>query len=194
MNNNSELVFMQRYGAGEVTGRETAVLVTRICRSTGVADYTDLHAGTFSKAVGTIGGFVAGDKALITFLRFNAPTYLFTKSQPLAVVAATQTALDLVEQADEQREQLWRNSHRLQSGLIECGFDVGQTASPITPVQFEGAEALMYANELRETHCIWAATVLDPAVELGTSLLRLIPTARYTADDIDDPIECMRSI
>ena len=107
----------------------------------GVAEHIDLHAGTFSKAVGTIGGFVAGNATLIKFLRFSAPTYLFTKSMPLVVVAATQTALDLVERADEQREHLWKNAHRLQAGLTACGFDIGQTVSPITPVQFQGTEA-----------------------------------------------------
>ena len=112
----------------------------------GVAEHIDVQAGTFSKAIGTIGGFVAGNATLITFLRFNAPTYLFTKSMPLAVVVATQAALDLVERADEQREHLWRNAHRLQAGLTGCGFDIGQTASPITPVQFEGTEALSCAR------------------------------------------------
>lgn len=159
-----------------------------------VADQIDLHAGTFSKAVGTMGGFVAGNESLVTFLRFNAPTYLFTKAMPLAVVAATITALELVEQADEQREELWRNTRRLQMGLRDCGFDIGNTESPITPIQFEGTEALVYAKELRETHCIWAAPVLYPAVEFGTSILRLIPTACHKSDDIDDLLECIASI
>ncbi len=157
----------------------------------GVEQHVDLHAGTFSKACGTMGGFVAGNETIIKFLRFNAPTYLFTKSPPLAVVAATIVALDLVQQADEARQQLWKNAWRLQDALVSRGFDIGRTASPITPVRYRGAEALAVAGELRQTHHIWAAPVIFPAVELGTSVLRLTPTARHTADDIDDLVESL---
>jgi len=164
-----------------------------VAAAQGVEEQVDLHAGTFSKSCGTTGGFVAGNETIIKFLRFNAPTYLFTKSPPLAVVAATIVALDLVQQADEARKQLWRNARRLQTGLVNCGFDIGRTESPITPVRYRGTEALAVAGELRQIHRIWAAPVIFPVVEMGTSVLRLIPTARHTAEDIDELIESIQS-
>ena len=151
----------------------------------------DLHLGTFSKAVGTLGGFAAGERRVIDFLRFSAPTLLFTKSLPLAVVAATSKALQLLQAADAQRERLWNNARRLQKELVARGFDIGTTESPITPVQFAGAEALRIARELRRSHHIWASPVLFPAVELGKSIIRLTPTALHEDEHVDQVIDSL---
>jgi glycine C-acetyltransferase len=137
---------------------------------------------------------VAGSRPLVEFLRFCAPTFLFTKSLPLAVVAATQESLDLLVQGDDLREMLHRNTRRLQEGLQSQGFNIGTTESPITPVQFDNNDALVVAKELRDKHRIWVSPILHPAVERGRSIIRLTPTARHTADDIDLLIDALLTI
>jgi 8-amino-7-oxononanoate synthase len=159
-------------------GRGTAALL-------GVERQVDLHAGTFSKALGTYGGFVAGERTVIDYLRYNAPSLLFTKAMPLAAVAATRTSLGLLQAAEDRRERLWANCRRLQDGLKARGFDIGCTQSPITPIQFANTEALDYAHKLRTTYGIWLSPVIYPAVPLGRSILRVIPTALHTAADVD---------
>lgn len=160
----------------------------------GVEDRVDLHLGTFSKAFGTIGGFVAGKKDVVDFIRFRAPTFVFTKSTPLAVVAATQVALDLVRQGEDLRRQLWANAKRLQEGLKERGFVIGKTQSPITPIEMEGSEALRVAQALRSLYRIWVTPVVYPAIRLGRSILRVIPTALHTDEDIDYFLDSLTAV
>jgi 8-amino-7-oxononanoate synthase len=160
----------------------------------GVEPGIDLHAGTFSKALGTLGGFVAGDRTVIEYLRYNAPTLLFTKAMPLAVVAATCKSIELLQQTDDRRERLWANRQRLQDGLRAHGFQIGRTQTPITPIQFAGTEALYYAHQLRTTYGIWAAPVLYPAVPLGRSILRVIPTALHSPGEVDLLIDALTKI
>jgi len=160
----------------------------------GVEREIDLHAGTFSKALGTIGGFVAGDRTVIEYLRYNCPTFLFTKAMPLAVVAATRKSLELLQQGDARRKQLWENRARLQDGLRARGFQIGGTQTPITPIQFRGTEGLYFAYELRAVYGIWVAPVVYPAVPLGRSILRVIPTAAHTPGDVDLLIDALTRI
>ncbi len=151
----------------------------------GIEDQIDLQLGTFSKAVGTTGGFVAGARAVVDYIRYNAPTFVFTKAMSLAVAAATHKALRLLEKADAQRERLLKNTQRLRQGLTADGFCFGKPQSPITPIEFAGSDALHYAHRLRKEHGIWVAPVVYPAVSLGRSMIRVIPTARHTNEDID---------
>jgi len=160
----------------------------------GVEADIDLHAGTFSKALGTAGGFVAADWATAEYIRYNAPTFIFTKAMPLAVVAATRTSLGLLQAADSRRKRLWENRRRLQAGLVARGFQIGATQSPITPIEFHGADALYAAHELRRCYGIWAAPVIYPAVPMGRSILRVIPTAMHSDSDIDYLIEAIAKI
>jgi 7-keto-8-aminopelargonate synthetase-like enzyme len=160
----------------------------------GVEGQIDLHAGTLSKALGTCGGFVAGDWTVIAYLRYNAPTFLFTKAMPLAVVAATRKSLDLLQRGQDRRDRLWANRERLQEGLKARGFEIGCTQSPITPIRFPGTEALYYAQELRTTYGIWLSPVIYPAVPLGRSILRVIPTAMHTASDVDFLIDALTRV
>ncbi len=160
----------------------------------GVEEQVDLHLGTFSKAFGTIGGFAAGSKEVIDYVRFRAPTFVFTKSMPLAVVAATRIALQLLQQGEELRQKLWANTNRLQQGLKERGFSVGRTQSPITPIEMEGAEALRVAHALRTLYRIWVTPVVYPAIRLGRSILRVIPTALHTDEDIDHFLESLTAV
>jgi 8-amino-7-oxononanoate synthase len=185
----ARLIVDDAHGTGVCgeNGRGTAALF-------GVERHIDLHAGTFSKALGTYGGFVAGDRTVIEYLRYNAPTFIFTKAMPLAVVAATRKSLDLVEHGQDRRDQLWANRRRLQTGLKARGFDIGCTQSPITPIQFPGNEALYYAHKLRTTYGIWLAPVIYPAIPLGRSILRVIPTAMHTSGDVDFLIDALTRV
>ncbi len=137
---------------------------------------------------------MAGNRTVIEYLRFNAPSLLFTKAMPLATVAATRTSLDLLQAGKDRRERLWANCRRLQAGLKARGFDIGCTQSPITPIQFANTEALDYAHKLRTTYGIWLSPVIYPAVPLGRSILRVIPTALHTAADVDLLIESLTRV
>ncbi len=160
----------------------------------GVEDEIDLHMGTFSKAVGTIGGFVAGPKVVLDFIRYNAPTFLFTKAMPISIVGATEKAIDLLMDADDRRAKVWENTKRLQDGVRELGFSIGETQSPITPIKAKGSDALYIADELRRDYGIWAVPVIYPGVHLGTSIVRVIPTANHTEADIDHLLDALGAI
>ncbi|MCY2926003.1 MAG: pyridoxal phosphate-dependent aminotransferase family protein [Planctomycetota bacterium] len=165
-------------GVCGANGRGTAELF-------GVEDRVDLHLGTCSKALATVGGFAAGDADVLEFLQFNAPTILFTKAMPSCVAAATLEALKLVRDGNDRRKALWENARRLQDGLNQAGFNIGQTCSPITPIQGNGTDAIHMCTALYRAHAIWVSAVLYPAVALGTSILRAIPTAAHTGQDVE---------
>jgi 7-keto-8-aminopelargonate synthetase-like enzyme len=135
-----------------------------------------------------------GDATVVEYVRFHAPTYIFTKAMPLAVVEATRLALGLLQKADDQRERLWANRKRLQEGLTRRGFQIGNTQSPITPIQLPGNDALYIADKLRKIYGIWVSPVVYPAISLGRSILRVIPTAMHTDEDIDCLIEGLAAI
>ena len=160
----------------------------------GVESAVDLHCGTFSKAFGTIGGFVAGPAPIIEFMRYNAPTYVFTKAVPMVVIAATRASLELVRTGDDRRTRVWHNKKRLQEGLLARGFSIGNTDSPITPIQFQGNEALYIAHKLRSSYGIWSAPAVYPAVPMGRSILRVIPTAAHSDADVDYLLEGITGI
>jgi 8-amino-7-oxononanoate synthase len=160
----------------------------------GVHEYVDLHLGTFSKAMGTIGGFVAGDLNVIRFICASAPTFAFTKAMPLVTVVASAKALELLENAEVERTLLWTNARHLQQSLAAAGLDIGKTRSPITPIRFPGNNALVASKMLREDYGIWTCPVLHPAVPAGSSLLRLVPTARHRQEDIQQLIRGLLAI
>jgi len=176
----ARLIVDDAHGTGVCgeNGRGTAELL-------GVESRIDMHLGTCSKALATMGGFAAGDANVINFLKFNAPTALFTKAMPACIAAATLEALRILRRSHDRRKKLWHNRQLLQDGLRESGFDIGETQTPITPIRNNGADAVHLCTELYEKHNIWANAVLYPAVPIGTSILRVIPTANHTDKDIN---------
>jgi len=159
----------------------------------GVEDRIDIHAGTFSKAFGTRGGFVAADQRVVFYIRSLAPTLLFTKAASACVTATTLKSLELVRKANDRRAKLWANARQLQSMLRERGFDIGQTETPITPICFEGSTGLYAADILRRKYGVWVSAVLWPAVRRGMSLIRVIPTALHEPEDIDYLVESLEA-
>lgn len=185
----ARLVVDDAHGTGVcgATGRGAAELL-------GVEGRIDLHLGTCSKALATTGGFAAGEATVIEYLRFTAPTILFTKSMPACIAAATLEALRLLRDAHDRREALWRNTRMLQDGLRALGYDIGQTRTPITPVQGNGTDAVHLSDALYERHNIWACAVLYPAVPVGTSILRMIPSANHTPEDVEVVLKAMADL
>jgi len=159
----------------------------------GVEDRIDLHAGTFSKAFGTWGGFVAGPKEVIFYIRCLAPTVLFTKAAPACVVAATLKSLELIRKGNDRRRRVWQNARYLQSELRERGFEIGATQTPITPIHFPNSSAVRVADLLRRKYDIWVSAVVYPAVRRGTSIIRVIPTALHTCKDVDTLLGALES-
>jgi 8-amino-7-oxononanoate synthase len=160
----------------------------------GVEDRIDLHLGTCSKAMATMGGFAAGEAGVIEFLRFNAPTILFTKTMPACVAAATIEALKLLREGHHLRKTLWENTRLLQAGLREAGCNIGQTKTPITPIHGNGTDAVHMSAALLKEYGIWVSAVLYPAVPIGHSILRAIPTAAHSPEDVGILLNAIRAM
>jgi len=159
----------------------------------GVEHRIDLHAGTFSKAFGTYGGFVAGPKEVVFFVRCLAPTILFTKAAPACTVAATMKSIELVANAHDRRRKLWDNARYLQDLLRQRGFEVGGTQTPITPIRLGDSAALHCADILRRKHNVWVSAVVYPAVRRGNGIIRVIPTALHERADIEHLVTSLES-
>lgn len=165
----------------------------------GVMDQVDLAFGTFAKAMAGIGGFIASTEKVVNFLRYNMRSQIFAKSLPMPMVFGALKRLDLIETRPELRTHLWEVAHALQKGFKDNGFDIGNTASPVTPVYFKCSdianeddsinEALNMIVDLRENFGIFCSIVKYPVVPRGTVMLRVIPTAAHSLEDVDYTIK-----
>lgn len=160
----------------------------------GVQDEVDLYFATFAKAMAGIGGFVAGEPEIIDFLRYNMRSQTFAKSLPMPMVKGALKRLELLQNEHSLRENLWTVVKALQKGLRENGFDIGKTESPVTPVMMHGgvAEATNIILDLRENYGIFCSVVVYPVIPKGHILLRLIPTAVHTLEDVERTIEAFK--
>ena len=152
----------------------------------GVQDDIDLYFGTFAKAFAAIGGVTAGDPEVIEYVRFNARTNVFAKALPMVFVDVLDATLTEILAHPEYRERMWRNARSLQRGLVELGYSIGDTQSPVTPVYIpsgrETARAIM--TMLREDYGVFLSGVTYPVVPRGINLFRMIPTALHSDEDI----------
>ena len=162
----------------------------------GVQDEIDVYFATFAKSMAGIGAFLAGDKDVIQYLKYNLRSQMFAKSLPMAMVKGALKRLDMMRTMPELKETLWRNTNALQSGLRAAGFDLGSTQTCITPVYLQGdiPEAMAMVNDLRENHGIFCSIVVYPVIPKGLIILRLIPTATHTQEDIDETIKAFSAI
>ena len=162
----------------------------------GCMDEVDLYFSTFAKYMAGIGAFVAGDKDIIDYLRYNTRSQIFAKSLPLPMVIGGLKRLELLRNHPELRQKLWDNVKLLQDGLLEAGFDIGNTGACVTPVYMKGTvgEAVALVRDLRENYGIFCSIVVYPVVPKGVILLRLIPTAVHTREDIEETLTAFRSI
>jgi len=160
----------------------------------GVQDEIDLYFSTFAKAMAGIGGFIAAEKDIIDFLRFNMRSQTFAKSLPMPMVIGALKRLELLQTQPELREKLWTVVNALKKGLVENGFDIGKSNSPVTPVMMHGGliEATRLITDLRSNYGIFTSVVVYPVVPKGHILLRLIPTASHTIEDVDRTIKAFK--
>lgn len=152
----------------------------------GVQDGVDLHFGTFAKAMAGIGGFIACATDICYYLRYNMRSQTYAKSLPMTMVIGALKRLEMLRTMPEFKEKLWVIVNALQKGLKEAGFDLGRTNSPVTPVYLKGgeAEATNLVYDLRENYGIFCSIIVYPVIPKGELILRLIPTAMHSLEDV----------
>jgi glycine C-acetyltransferase len=157
----------------------------------GCQDQIDLYFSTFAKSMASIGAFVAGDRKIIDYIRYNIRSQIFAKSLPMPLVVGNLKRLELLRNHPEFKEKLWSNARKLQDGLKERGFDIGNTDSVVTPVYMTGGveEATAMVMDLRENYGIFASIVVYPVIPKGHIIYRLIPSAAHTDADIKTTLE-----
>jgi len=162
----------------------------------GCVDEVDIYFGTFAKSMAGIGAFVASNKNIITFLRYNMRSQTFAKSLPMPMVLGLKKRFELLKNSPQLRERLWSTARALQSGLRERGFDIGTTNTMVTPVFLKGDlnEATALTRDLRETHGIFCSIVVYPVIPKGLIELRLIPTAMHTLADVEYTLDAFSAI
>lgn len=162
----------------------------------GVQKDVDLFFGTFAKSMAGIGGFIAGEKHVIKYLMYNMRSQIFAKSLPMPMVLGALKRLEMLRSQPEHRQKLWTIVNALQNGLKEAGLDIGNTESPVTPVMLNGTvgEATQITFDLRENYNIFCSIVAYPVVPKGIILLRLIPTAVHTLEDVTYTIKAFKEV
>ena len=162
----------------------------------GVQEDIDVYFATFAKSMAGIGAFFAGDKDIVQYLQYNMRSQMFAKSLPMPMVKGALKRLDMIRTMPELKDKLWENTNSLQSGLREAGFDLGTTQTCITPVYLKGdvPEAMALVHDLRENYGVFCSIVVYPVIPKGLIILRLIPTATHTQEDIDETIVAFSGI
>ena len=162
----------------------------------GVMDRVDLYFSTFAKAFAAIGGFTASKEEVVRYIRYNARTQIFAKSLPMVYVRVVSATLDMIQNRPELRKRLWEVAKKLQNGLRELGFKLGDTQSPITPVYVPGEPeiAMEIIAYLREKKGVFVSGVMYPVVPKGIILLRMIPTAAHTDEQIQTTINAFKDL
>ena len=162
----------------------------------GVQDQIDVYFATFAKSMASTGAFVAGDKEIVDYLKYNMRSQMFAKSLQMQLVKGALKRLDMFRTRPEFKIKLWENVNALQNGLKESGFDIGTTQSCVTPVYLKGSipEAMALVKDLRENFGIFCSIVVYPVIPKGLILLRLIPTATHTLEDIKITLKAFSGI
>jgi glycine C-acetyltransferase len=162
----------------------------------GVQEQIDVYFSTFAKSMAGIGAFVAADKEIIDFLAYNMRSQIYAKSLPMPMTIGALKRLELLQTKPELREQLWKVVHALQKGFIDKGFNIGKAESPVTPVILSGtvAEATNIVQDLRENYSLFCSIVVYPVIPKGMILLRIIPTAAHTLDDVAYTIKAFTEV
>jgi glycine C-acetyltransferase len=157
----------------------------------GCQDEIDLYFSTFAKSMASIGAFMAGDKTIIDFIRYNIRSQIFAKSLPMPIVLGNLKRLELLKTQPQLKDKLWENAMKLQNGLKERGFDIGKTDTPVTPVYMKGGieEATAMVMDMRENYHIFCSIVVYPVIPKGHIIYRLIPTAAHTDEDIQETLK-----
>jgi len=177
------------FGTMGITGAGTS-------EEQGVMENVDVYFGTFAKAMAGIGAFVASEKRLIKALAYNMRSQIYAKSLPMPMVMGSLKRLEIIRNHPELKDKLWKIVRGLQTGLKENGFDLGRTQSPVTPVFLKGStlQATQIVADLRENYRIFCSIVIYPVVPKGIIMLRLIPTAAHTMEDVEYTIKAFSEV
>lgn len=162
----------------------------------GCQDGIDVYFSTFAKSMAGIGAFIGSDPHVIKFLRYNMRSQIYAKSLPMPMVVGSIKRLEMIRTQPEHKDNLWKIVHALQGGLKEAGFNIGITTTPVTPVLLNGTipEATHLTFDLRENYNIFCSIVVYPVVPKGVIMLRLIPTAVHTLEDVEITINAFKSV
>ncbi len=162
----------------------------------GVQDDIDVYFATFAKSMASTGAFIAGDSEIIEYLKYNMRSQMFAKSLQMQLVVGAIKRLEMIQKDTKLKDKLWDNVNLLQNGLKDKGFDIGNTQSCVTPVYLKGSipEAMVLVRDLRENHQIFCSIVVYPVIPKGLILLRLIPTASHTIEDINLTLDAFGEI
>ncbi|RNC86315.1 MAG: aminotransferase class I/II-fold pyridoxal phosphate-dependent enzyme [Winogradskyella sp.] len=162
----------------------------------GVQDEIDVYFATFAKSMASTGAFIAADKEIIDYLKYNLRSQMFAKSLQMQLTLGALKRLEMLRTMPELKQNLWKIVDALQSGLKERGFDIGTTQSCVTPVYLKGSipEAMALVRDLRENHGIFCSIVVYPVIPKGLILLRMIPTATHTLKDVEETLDAFDAI
>ncbi len=156
----------------------------------GVQDEVDVYFSTFAKSMAMIGAFVASKKEIILHLQYTMRSQIFAKSLPMPFVESALYRLNIFRSSTEQKDKLWKVVNALQSGLKKLGYDIGVTNSPVTPVYIKGSieDSRQIVEEMREKYGIFTSMVVYPVIPKGMIVLRLIPTAAHTLQEVEETL------
>jgi len=162
----------------------------------GVQDEIDIYFGTFAKSFASIGAFISSTKDVVEYLKYNIRSQIFAKSLPMPIIIGALKRLEIMRRDSSLRDKLWSITQKLQSGLKENGFNLGVTESCVTPVFLSGGvgEATNLTVDLRENYGIFCSIVTYPVVPKGAIMLRLIPTAIHTEEDVKKTINAFKEV
>lgn len=162
----------------------------------GIQDDIDVYFATFAKSMASTGAFIAADKEIIDYLKYNLRSQMFAKSLQMQLVKGALKRLQMIRKMPQLKENLWKIVNALQSGLKQRGFDIGNTQSCVTPVYLKGTipEAMALVKDLRENHGVFCSIVVYPVIPKGLILLRMIPTAMHTLEDVEETLTAFSEI
>ncbi|WEK21508.1 MAG: pyridoxal phosphate-dependent aminotransferase family protein [Candidatus Pedobacter colombiensis] len=155
----------------------------------GLTDDVDLIMGTFSKSLASLGGFIAGTEETIEYVKHRARSLMFSASMPPAAVASVIAALDIIESEPERIDKLWANTNYAKQLLVEAGFDIGHTDSPIIPVYIRDNDKTFMVTNILSNNGIFVNPVVSPAVPSDSSLIRFSLMATHTFEQIEEAVE-----
>lgn len=164
----------------------------------GVMDDIDIYIGAYAKSMATIGGFVATDKDIIDYLKYNMRSQMYAKALPMPIVVGCLKRLEIIRSAegDALRAKLWEVTRRLQKGFRDLGYEIGPAEACVTPVILKCGinQAANIAVDLRENYNIFCSIVTYPVIPPGMLIFRIIPTAAHSIEDVDYTLNAFREI
>jgi glycine C-acetyltransferase len=164
----------------------------------GVQEGIDLHFSTFAKSMAMIGGFVAGSKEIVMYLKYNLRSQTYAKALPMPFISSGLKRMELIRQNPQFKDNLWKIVNALQDGFRKRGFDIGQTESCVTPVFLNGDYDLPTVTnlikDLRENMGVFCSVIVYPVVPKGVIILRIIPTASHTLEDVEYTMDCFEKV